>query len=299
MTDPLPHTVTVRARAKINVFLRILGRRSDGYHELETLIVPIDLADRLRIHADSGPEFHTLALSLEVTGDRELIRGVPVGGSNLILRAGHALADATGARGFAEVTLEKLVPAAAGLGGGSADAAATLRALNDLWGCGLDESALREVGQSIGSDIPALLVPGAAKVAGRGERVESIAAPSLSLALVTFPFGVSTADAFRWWDDDGGPTGPDPGPVLEVTQQGKPERLGRLVFNDLEDVVIRRHPVIGEARERLLDAGAAGVIMCGSGPSLAALVPSEGGFQLPEGLETRLVRSAANDGGSS
>jgi 4-diphosphocytidyl-2-C-methyl-D-erythritol kinase len=298
MTAGLPNTAVVDAQAKINLFLRILGRRPDGYHELETLVLPIDFGDHLEIHADSGPDFHTLVLSLEVTGDPNLIRAVPVNGSNLIMRAGHALAEATGALGFADITLEKRVPAAAGLGGGSADAAATLRALNDLWGAGLDDAALREVGETIGSDVPALLVGGAAVARGRGERVESLPVPSLELALVTFSFGVSTADAFRWWDEDGGHTGSDPEPLLEAIESGKPELLGALLYNDLEDAVTRRHSAIREAKGRLLDAGAAGVVMCGSGPTLAALLPSDADFEPPEGLETRLVRSAADERGT-
>jgi 4-diphosphocytidyl-2-C-methyl-D-erythritol kinase len=297
MMVPLPNTATVEARAKINLFLRVLGRRPDGYHELETIILPVDLADRLEIHADSGPDFQGLDFSLEIIGDRDLIRGVPVNGTNLIMRAGHALAEATGTRGFAEITLEKRVPAAAGLGGGSADAAATLRALNDLWGCGLDDAALRDVGATVGSDVPALLAGGAAMVRGRGERVESFSAPRLDLALVTFPFGVSTTDAFRWWDEDGGRTGPDPEQVVRATRHGNPGLLGSLLYNDLEDAVTRRHSAIGEAKDRLLDAGAAGVVMSGSGPSLTALLPSDGDFDPPEGLQTRLVRSVGSSDG--
>ncbi|HEY3210145.1 MAG TPA: 4-(cytidine 5'-diphospho)-2-C-methyl-D-erythritol kinase [Actinomycetota bacterium] len=298
MIGRVPDTVRVQARAKVNLFLRVLGRRPDGYHELETLIVPIDLADQLEIHAHSDPaEFRTLALSLEVTGDPGLVHGVPLDESNLVLKAARSLADGAGARGFADITLEKRVPAAAGLGGGSADAAATLRALNDLWGCHLDDDALREVGETVGSDVPALLVGGAVVARGRGERVEPVSLPSMTLALTTFRFGVSTADAFRWWDEEGEHTGPDPGPLLAATRYGDSAALASLLYNDLEAAVIRRHPAIGEAKERLLKAGA-GVVMCGSGPTLAALIPADGGFEPPEGLDTRLVRTASGDRGS-
>ncbi|MGH2557360.1 MAG: 4-(cytidine 5'-diphospho)-2-C-methyl-D-erythritol kinase [Actinomycetota bacterium] len=293
MTAEAPDTVVVEARAKVNLFLRVLGRRSDGYHELETLIVPIDLSDRLEIHARSDPEqFRTLALSLEVSGDQDLLRGVPVDESNLVMTAARSLADAAGARGFADITLHKRVPAAAGLGGGSADAAATLRALNDVWSCHMDEEGLRRVGETVGSDVPPLLVGGAAVARGRGELVAPARVRPLELALITFPFGISTADAFRWWDEDDGPPGPDPTPVLDAAKRAVPATLGGLVYNDLEDVVIRRHPAIGEARQQLLDAGAAGVVMCGSGPTLAALLSSNRSFEPPGGLPVRIVRTA-------
>src|SRR6266540_3531927 len=269
MTDVRPDTLRVEARAKVNLFLRVLGRRSDGYHDLETLLVPIDLADHLEIHAHSDPaEFRTLSLSLEVSGDPALVGGVPLDDSNLVLRAARSLADAVGARGFADITLEKRVPVAAGLGGGSSDAAA-------------------------------LLLGGPALARGRGERVEQVSVPGLRLALITFPFGVSTADAFRWWDEEGGRTGPDAEPLLTAARDGGPATLGRLLYNDLEGTVTRRHPLIGQTKERLLDAGAAGVVMCGSGPSLAGLIPADDSFEPPRGPTVTEVRTMGGKGGAA
>jgi 4-diphosphocytidyl-2-C-methyl-D-erythritol kinase len=297
MTVEPPDTRVVEARAKINLFLRVIGSRADGFHELETLVVPIELSDRLEVHAHADPsEFRTLALSLDVTGDPDLTRGVPVDESNLVLRAAGSLADFTGARGFADIVLEKRVPAAAGLGGGSADAAATLRALNELWACRLDDEGLLSVGQTVGSDVPAFLVGGAVLARGRGERVERVRVADLELAMVTFPFGVSTAEAFRWWDEEEGPTGPDPEPVLAAAAEGIAEALGTLIYNDLEDAVIRRRPAIAEAKERLLEAGAVGVTMCGSGPTLAALLPTDGRFEPPEDLDVRFIRTVGGPG---
>jgi 4-diphosphocytidyl-2-C-methyl-D-erythritol kinase len=294
MTADLPDTARVEAPAKVNLFLRVLGRRPDGYHELETLIVPIELADRLEIHAHSdATQFRTLALSLEVIGAPHLIRGVPVDESNLVLRAARSLAESVGLRGFADITLEKRVPTAAGLGGGSADAAATLRALNELWDCGLDDGALGDVGQTVGSDVSALLADGAAVARGRGEKVEPVRVPRLELALVTFAFGISTAEAFDWWDEDGR-TGPDPEPALAAAVAGVPEGLGNLLYNDLEAAVLQRRPAVREAKERLISAGAAGVVMCGSGPTLAALLPSQGTFEPPEGLDIQLLRTVGS-----
>jgi len=277
-----PDSLVVDARAKVNLFLRVLGRRPDGYHELETLIVPITLADRLevRAHAGSG-DFRALSFSLAVRGEQHLINGVPNDESNLVARAAAGLAEAAGVRGFADVLLEKKIPPAAGLGGGSADAAATLLALNDLWGLGLSDESLIEVASSVGSDVPALLAGTGVLARGRGDLVERVDVPAYEWSIVPFPFGVSTADAFGWWDEDSCPSGPDPRSVLLAAKAGDVMALGPLLFNDLEEPVCRRHPEVRGAKDRLLEAGAAGAIMCGSGPTVAGLLPQGLAVEIP------------------
>jgi 4-diphosphocytidyl-2-C-methyl-D-erythritol kinase len=284
----------VEARAKINLFLRVLGRREDGYHDLETLIAPISLADRLEIHAAADPSaFRTMSLSLRVVGEAALVAGVPVDDSNLVLRAASALAERTGVRGFADIVVEKRVPAAGGLGGGSADAAAVLRTLNQLWSCGLGTDGLVEVAATVGSDVPALLFEGGSLARGRGERVEPLVVPTLDVVLATFDFGVHTADAFRWWDEDGAVTGPPIDSVLGAL--GRPQEpsdaFARSLSNDLEPCVIARNPRIGEVKDELLSAGAAGVVMSGSGPSLAAIASPAGG-RFGQDVEQRVERLA-------
>lgn len=293
------NTEVREARAKVNVFLRVVARRPDGFHDLETLIVPISLSDRLEIHAENDAnQFRTLSLSLEVTGDPRIAGGVPTDDSNLVLRAAAALAERAGVRGFADVALEKRIPAAAGLGGGSADAAATLAALNDLWILRLEIDDLCEVAASVGSDVPALLATTISKTKemaggtgalarGRGERAEPLAVPPFRWCLVTFPFGVRTADAFGWWDEDATGTGPDPEPVLKAARNGDAEALGPLLFNDLEAPVMRRHPEVRRAKERLLDSGAVGAVMCGSGPTVAGLLSPSRHCSLPEAIAVR------------
>ena len=266
---------SVRAWAKVNLFLRVLGMRDDGYHELQTLIVPVSLGDRMVVRADADPSSPTTSLTLDVTGASDLVSGVPRDGSNLIFRAAAALAERTGVRGSADVMVEKLIPSGAGLGGGSADAAATLRVLNDLWRCGLGPEALREVGAAVGSDVPALIMGGAVRVGGRGDVVEPARIMPLSISLVTFPFSVSTPEAFRWWDREGS-TGPEPGAVFgAAAPEGDVAALARVVFNDLEEPVIRRHPQIAEAKKILLEGGSLGAVMSGSGPSLVGLMGGE------------------------
>ena len=258
MPEPPANTTVLEAPAKINVGLRVLGRRPDGYHDLDTVIVPVSLHDTLTVHAYAGGgEFRTLSLALEVAGEPAVTHGVPVDETNLVLRAAKALADRHDVRGFAEFHLEKRIPHAAGLGGGSSDAAAALLALNQLWGLGLRGRGLLEVAASVGSDVPALLARVPVHVGARGERVTVLHGderPTLhELVLVTFDFGVRTAEAFAWWDGDGGPHAPPgAGPWA----------------NDLEGPVTARHPRIRDAADALLAGGATAVAMSGSGPSL-------------------------------
>jgi 4-diphosphocytidyl-2-C-methyl-D-erythritol kinase len=268
----------VAAPAKVNLFLRVLGRREDGYHDLETVVLPIGLADTLEVRAAADPAASELSLTLRLEGPPELVRGVPTDASNLVLRAARALAERTGVRGFAEHTLEKAVPAAAGLGGGSADAAAAIRTLNRLWRCGLDEAALGEVAAAVGSDVPALLHGGPVLARGRGERVESMAVPRLTWLVCPFDFEVRTADAFDWWDEDGGVSGPEPEALLMAAAVARDssdpfgrEVLGRRTWNDLQRPVARRHPVVGWALKALRNRGAAAALLSGSGPTVAGL----------------------------
>ena len=277
-----PHTLIVPAPAKVNLFLRVLGRRDDGYHELETLMVPMGLADRLRVHAfaDSGV-FRSLSVTLELAGDPEYLAGVPFDESNLVLRAAAALSEAAGGiRGFAEFVLDKRVPAAAGLGGGSGDAAAALTTLNALWNLGLGDEELGRVGAQVGSDVPALLAGRPVVARGRGERVEAAVVARLALVLVTFSFGVSTADAFGWWDEDGGQTGPDPAGALAALRPGAfgdggLASLAALLRNDLEKPVAGRHPAVHEVKERLHRAGVPVAVMSGSGPTVVGILPPD------------------------
>ena len=281
MTGGLPDTEVVVAPAKINLFLRVIGRRDDGYHDLESLIVRIDLEDGLDIHAHADPDqFRTLSFAFDVAGDPAIVAGVPMDEENLVLRAARALAERRAVRGFADITLHKRIPPAAGLGGGSADAAATLSALNRLWACDLPDAELVGLAATIGSDVPALLFDGAVAVSGRGDRVKPVRAAGLDWVLVTFDFAVRTPDAFAWWDEDGGPTGPDSPLAGAPTELLSPndghidlDALAEGLCNDLEGPVVRRIPRIGGARDRLRAAGAVGSVMCGSGPTVAGLLP--------------------------
>jgi len=256
------------ANAKINVFLRVLGARDDGYHDIESLVVPVSLADR--ITARPADE-----LRVTMKGVDDLSRTVPAGGLNLALVAALALAEECEHSGGAEVEVEKRIPVAAGLGGGSSDAAATIGALNELWGCGLDMEALADIAARVGSDVPAMLAGGPVLVHGRGDVIDPATVDRLWWVLRSFDFGVRSPDAYRWWDEDRASSGPDPAPLIVAATKGDPETLGPLLFNDLERPVFARHPDLAEAKAALLDAGALGAVMSGSGSSVVGLARDE------------------------
>jgi 4-diphosphocytidyl-2-C-methyl-D-erythritol kinase len=258
-------SVSLRAHAKLNVCLRVLGRRADGYHDVETLVLPLELHDVVEATEADG-------LRVEVTGQRaaELAEA---GGEDLAGTAARSLADhCGGGHGHgASILIEKRIPVAAGLGGGSADAAATLLALRELWGCEVVDDELTAVGAGVGSDVPALLTGGAAFCTGRGDVVHPVHAQTTFWVVRPFAFGVATADAYAWWDADGSVTGPDPGALVAALETGNDELLGSALANDLEASVVRRYPVIGDTIEALRAAGALGAVLTGSGPTVVAL----------------------------
>ena len=257
-------TIRRDAHAKVNLFLRVISTREDGYHEIESLVVPISLADRIVVRPAEE-------LRVEIVGEPAFSPG----GLNLALVAALALADACAEAGGALVEIEKRIPVAGGLGGGSADAAATLLALNELWGCEVDAATLEQIGERVGSDVPAMLSRESVLMGGRGERLAPAEVPPFHWVLVRLGFGVRSPDAYRWWDEAGGGTGPDPDALLAAATAGDAEALGPLLFNDLERPVAARHPEIGEAARALIESGALGAIMSGSGSSVIGLARDE------------------------
>ena len=255
--------IAIRAHAKINVFLRILERRADGFHDIESLLLPVSLHDLVVVRPAER-------LSVVVTGDRASAL-TETTAENLVLLAARAIADAAGLAGAgAEIRVDKRIPVAAGLGGGSADAAATLRALNHLWGCGLDDAGLARVGVRVGSDVPGFLADDAVFVSGRGERVDPVHVAATTWVLAPQPFQVLASRAYGWWDEDG-VTGPDPGALIAAAETGNAPVLGSALFDDLQAPVARRHPEVSATVSAFLRAGALGAVMSGSGPTVAAL----------------------------
>lgn len=258
MSEP----ISLSAHAKLNVFLRVLGSRGDGYHDIETVILPLDLADTVTLEPAAE-------LELEIAGP--LASDIGATEDNLALVAARALRDRVGARSGARIEVHKRIPVAAGMGGGSADAAATLRGLNALWDCGLGEVELTEIAAAVGADVPALMHRGAVFADGRGSRVTPVHAVTTWWVVKPLDFGVSSADAYAWWDEEPA-TGPDPGVLIAAVETGNVELLGPSAFNDLQRPVAARHPVIERTIAAFVEAGALGAVMTGSGPTVIAPV---------------------------
>ena len=254
--------ITVRAHAKINLDLRVLGTRADGYHELRTVFQAISLHDTLVCLPREGPFAIECATA-----------GFPVDQTNLIWRAAQALWHALRRPGPVRdvvVRVEKRIPLEAGLGGGSADAAATLLALARVWDARLRPSQLTDVAATLGADVPFFLSGGTALGLGRGDEVYPLAdLPRHWVVLLIPGFGVSSRDAFQWYDAERDlardlPREPQyvPGPW--------PSRAAQMI-NDLEAPVARHHPEIDQAKTALRRAGALAAAMSGSGSTVFGL----------------------------
>jgi 4-diphosphocytidyl-2-C-methyl-D-erythritol kinase len=244
------------APAKLNLFLEVRGKRPDGYHELETLMVAVDLHDALRVA--EGPSGR-----IDFRCDDP---SLPTGPDNLVVRAAERLRSASGTDRGATIELRKAIPAGAGLGGGSSDAAATLAALDLLWDLRTPPDRLDALAGEIGSDVAFFLHAPAAVCRGRGELVEPIpAAGPLHFVLVCPPFGVATAEVYRRVQV---PERPRPiGPVLEAFRLGDPTALGPSLFNRLEPAAVALAPALGRVGEALatLGPGLLGSGLSGSG----------------------------------
>ena len=245
-----------RANAKINWALDILGRRADGYHMMNMVMQSVALCDELSI--EPAP-----ALSLSVDG-------APAGEDNLVMRAALALRRHTGTNLGANMALTKRIPAQAGLGGGSADCAAALKALNEMWGLGLDRARLLEIGASLGADVPFCLTGGLARVSGIGEVIAPVqCGPEIPLALVRPGGGLSTAAVFGLWDGGGFPATPfDAGALTDALVRRDSPAVGRLCVNALTAPAVRLLPEIGRALDKLRRLGAFAAFMTGSGSTV-------------------------------
>ena len=251
----------MRAHAKVNLDLRIFGTRADGYHELRTVFQSIDLHDTLICAERPGP-FILKTRSANIPTDH----------SNLIWKAGAALWTALGRGGEptdTTVVLDKGIPMEAGLGGGSSDAAAALLAFARLWG-GAPVTLLREIAAGIGADVPFFLSGGTALGLGRGEEIYPLVDLPRHWVVVVCPaYGVSTAEAYGWYDEDRS-TGLKEPRELQVLPVPWPSRAAQMI-NDLEPPVVRRHPELAEYKAQLRDGGAVAAAMSGSGSAVFGL----------------------------
>lgn len=280
--------VTVRVPAKVNLFLGVRGLRDDGYHELVTVLQTVGLHDRLRaaLVEPRGRGQHPASRSemgIHLRGD--LPAGVPGGSQNLVVAAAVALGQRIGLTHVGEVRddrdpvtvieLQKAIPVAGGMAGGSADAAAALLALDLLWGADSGGERLREVAAAIGSDVPFCLAGGTMLGTGRGTELTKVLARGTGWWVVcTDPDPLSTAAVYRAWDERGGADAVGPDCVLAAVANGDLRALGAGLHNDLEPAAFALRPRLVQAKERLLAAGALGAVLSGSGPTLLGLARS-------------------------
>ncbi len=255
--------IALETPAKINLTLRVLGRRPDGYHELESIMVPIDLWDRLLI------ERRPAGIEIRCPGRPQL-----EGPANLAQRAARAWLERSRQRFGLRLTLHKAIPLAAGLGGGSSDAAACLRGMQAIGKAKLSPEELDALATGLGADVPFFLRAGPQLARGIGERLQPLAAlPPFWLLLACAPFGLATRDVFQGLKYP--LTIPSDGDRHGTPQQWGFADLAAGLVNDLQPVAERIHPEIGRVRRELERSGAAGCLMSGSGPSVYGVFPDE------------------------
>ncbi len=264
------------APAKINLFLDVLRKRPDGYHDIRSVATPITLSDRIIIEPRSrGLELQTSA-EVKLSGVAWQMPLCPRQ-DNLVMRAARLLQQITGCRNGARITLSKRIPLAAGLGGGSADAAATIKGLNTIWQTGLSLSQMMQIGAQIGCDIPALIHGGTICMEGVGNHITPVARNQrkpIWIMLVHPGFGITTGDIYARYISSLTPAPPDSKfrRVVCGLKQGRPEKIAAGLYNALQFAVLRKYPLLNIIKKRLEQAGVMGVQLSGSGPTMFALI---------------------------
>ena len=255
-----------KAPAKINLLLDVLRKRDDGYHEVEMVMTMVDLADRLEMQ--------------ELPRDTIMITSqagyIPLDEKNLAFQAAKLIKERYGVRTGVYIHLDKRIPVAAGLAGGSSDAAAALRGLNRLWRLGLPDEELQKLGAELGSDVPFCVTGGTAIARGRGEKLEPIAGPPPCwVVLAKPPIHVSTQDIYgklKVQEIRNHPSLPD---MLQAIRNRSFPGVCTSLGNVLEEVTMRLYPEVRQIRECMQRLGADGVLMSGSGPTVFGLVQKQ------------------------
>ncbi len=255
--------LSLRAPAKINWFLSVLGRRSDGYHDIVSPMQCVSLFDVLDFEESD-------CIELESEMD------IPPG-ENLVYRAAALLREHASYRGGAKITLRKEIPSAAGLGGGSSDAAFTLIGLNRLWGLRREKEELTRLASALGSDVPFFIEGPFSLIEGRGEKVSPLAAESsVTMLLVNPGVPVAAAWAYGAYKTELTKKNVDIKLFCQALAGKDFSSLGSMIFNDLEKPVTARYPVVAEIKEMLIASGAVISCMSGSGPTVFGVFRSEG-----------------------
>ena len=263
--------VTLESPCKVNLLLNILGKRADGFHELESVMHPVQLCDRLSfVHQDQG---------IELTCSEP---DLPTDAGNLVYRAAMAFLETTGLKGGVRIHLEKRIPLAAGLGGGSGNAATTLLGLNELFGHPLALLQLQAMAASLGSDVPFFLQSKPALATGRGEIVTSLeyfpALRGAAFLLIHPGFGISTAWAYQQLARFPSALHRQPGragKLVSLLQSGNLRTAGEEFYNSLEAPALEKYPLLALFQEFLRTQGAPAALMSGSGSTTFAILPEQ------------------------
>lgn len=253
--------ITAVSHAKVNLFLRIVGKRANGYHEIRSVFQKVSLADTLIFTTN-----HHGAITLNCD-DPEL----PRDRRNLVIKVAEALRNQVGSSLGADISLEKKIPVAAGLGGGSGNAAVTLQALAGIWGVDATFESLANLALSIGADVPFFLDGPCAFVSGIGEKVSQLSPKkSFPILIVKPDFGISAADAYKYSRFDFAPFEKSP-EMVEDIESGEPARAAKWMINDLEPWALEAYPKLAALKEKVEKTGPLRAMMSGSGSALFAV----------------------------
>ncbi|WP_342563704.1 4-(cytidine 5'-diphospho)-2-C-methyl-D-erythritol kinase [Paenibacillus sp. FSL R7-0345] len=255
-----------KAPAKINLMLDVLRKRADGFHEVEMIMTMVDLADRL--------EFSELKRDSIIISSQAGY--IPLDEKNLAFQAARLIKDRYNVRSGVHIHLDKRIPVAAGLAGGSSDAAATLRGLNRLWRLNIPAQELRELGAELGSDVPFCVTGGTALATGRGEKLTPIPnPPQCWVILAKPPINVSTAEVYGRVRANQIEVHPSASQMQAAIEAGDFGAVCTGLGNVLEDVTLKLHPEVQQLKEAMVKLGADGVLMSGSGPTVFGLVSKQ------------------------
>ncbi|MFB5284814.1 MULTISPECIES: 4-(cytidine 5'-diphospho)-2-C-methyl-D-erythritol kinase [Peribacillus] len=258
-----------KAPAKINLALDVLFKRPDGYHEVEMIMTTVDLADRIELKEIPGKNIKILSHN----------RFVPDDHRNLAYQAAHILKERYDVNKGVSITIEKNIPVAAGLAGGSSDAAATLRGLNRLWGLGLSLDELAEIGAEIGSDVSFCVYGGTALAKGRGEKITHLPPPPNCWVILAKPtLGVSTADVYKRLQLSD-MEHPDVYGMIAAIENNDYQKVCSGLGNVLEQVTLPLYPEVANIKNQMKTFGADAVLMSGSGPTVFGLVEHDSRMQ--------------------
>ncbi len=258
--------ISLKALAKINLGLDVLGKREDGYHDVRMIMQTIHLYDRVEIKKTRSPHIHV----------ETNLYYLPVNEDNLVYRAAKLMKDEFQIKEGVRIVLQKFIPVAAGLAGGSSDAAAVLVGMNRIFNLGLKQNKLMELGLKIGADVPFCIMRGTALAEGIGEKLTAlppmpkcpvlIAKPAISVSTKTVYGGLKLYDGMEHPDIDG---------VMESIQKKDLKGVASHMGNILETVTIPMYPVINDIKKLMMENGALNAMMSGSGPTVFGLFPNE------------------------